>query len=193
MAKQNPITLPLMIGEHAMIEFDLTTLEGLPEKFKSLVGDMLARVKHTGGTAFFTIHGWRLKKGETLRRGGPHIDGNYEPHLMSFGGGGWKLDQPGPPLNTDLHERQYINDKGGIVMASNFEACIGYEGDFDANAIANGGDCSHFELPEGKLLDRDRVYYGNNHFVHESLPMSEDVHRVMARITMPENHVFNPV
>ena len=30
-----------------------------------------------------------------------------------------------------------------------------------------------------------------NDFIHESLPVDVDVHRVFARITMPENHVYS--
>jgi len=186
----NTIALPLVIGEFSMIPFDLETLEGLPSKFKSTAFQMLNKIKNLKGTAFFTIHGKRLKKGETLRRGGPHTDGNYEEYHMTFGGGGWKVGQDGPGINTTMHERQYVNDKGGIIIASNYEACLGWNGEYTGSP-AVGGDCSHLELDAPFMLERNRVYYGNNNFIHESLPMSGDVHRVMARITMPEDHEFS--
>ena len=187
----NEIDLPLITGEFSMIPFDLNTLKGLPSAFVEIAKNMLKNIDHSGGTSFFTIHGKVLKKGDTLRRGGPHTDGNFEPHLMTFGGGGngWKVGESGPEINTKLHERQYNNKRGGIIIASNFESCIGWRGDFQGMP-KKGGDCSHIKLNEGFELKKNHVYYGNNHFIHESLAVSNDVHRVMARITMPENHVY---
>jgi hypothetical protein len=185
------IDLPLVVGEFPMIPFNIDTLEGLGEEFKRIATKMLDGIKHNGGNAFFTIHGKRLKKGQTLRRGGPHIDGNYEPHLMTFGGGGWKVGQDGPAINTALHARQYNNERGGIILASNYEACLGWIGNYDG-LPKTGGDCSHIKLDEPFLLERNKIYYGNNHFIHESLEVKDDVHRVFARITMPEDHEFNP-
>ena len=190
----NTIALPLVIGEFAMIPFDLNTLDGLPDKFKATVGQMIEGIKNLSGTAFFTFHGKQLKKGETLRRGGPHTDGNYEEYNMTFGGGGggngWKVGENGPAINTELHHRQYVSDKGGIILASNYEACLGWEGEY-SGMPGVGGDCRKIELDKPFLLDSNRVYYANNHFIHESLPMSGDVHRVFARITLPEDHEFS--
>jgi hypothetical protein len=188
----NTINLPLIKGEYSMIPFDLITLKGLPREFLEIAKNMLKGIEHSGGISFFTIHGKVLKKGDTLRRGGPHTDGNYEPHFMTFGSGGgngWKVGESGPETNTELHDRQYNNDKGGIIIASNFESCIGWLGEFEGTPN-KGGDCSHIKLNEGFKLKKNRVYYGNNHFIHESLAVSDDIHRVMARITMPENHVY---
>ena len=39
-------------------------------------------------------------------------------------------------------------------------------------------------------LKPNKIYYGNKHFIDESLPVSDDVHRVFARITMPEAHQY---
>jgi len=80
------IELPMIEGEFSMLPFDLESLEGLEADFKEIVSRLLGNIKHIGGTAYFTIHGRRLHKGQTLRRGGPHTDGNYRKHLMGFGG-----------------------------------------------------------------------------------------------------------
>ena len=188
----NAINLPLIIGEFSMIPFDLDTLKGLTNEFKEIATTMLQNIIHIGGTAFFTIHGKKLKQGQTLRRGGPHTDGNYEKYNMGYGGGGggagWKVGQDGPGINTKLHNRQYCKITGGIIMASNYEACIGWNGDYLPGV---GGDCSHIVLDEQFSLLKNQVYYGNNHFIHESLSMDGDVHRVLVRITMPEDHIYN--
>jgi len=188
----NSIDLPMITGEFSMLPFNLNTFNGLADEFKSIAMKMLDGVKHNGGIAYFTLHGKKLKKGETLRRGGPHIDGNYEPHHMSFGSGGgngWKVGESGPEINTGLHARQYNKPTGGIIMASNYESCLGWLGDYEGHPN-KGGDCSHINLDEPFTLDRNKVYYGNNHFIHESLAVKDDVHRVLVRITMPEDHVY---
>ena len=171
------IELPLITGEFSMIPFDLLTLTGLSKEFKNIVIDMLKGVSHKGGEAYFTLHGKILSKSETLRRGGAHTDGNYEPYNMSFGtggGGGWKVGENGPAINTRLHHRQYVKDTGGIILASNHEACLGWNGEYEGLPKV-GGDCSHIELDDPFLLEKNKVYYGNNHFIHESLPVEGDV------------------
>lgn len=187
--KMGNIELPNFDGELAMIPFDLKTLSGLPLEFVGTVKSMLKGIK-SDGVAYFTIHGKTLKKGETLRRGGAHTDGNYEPHQMCFGGGGWKVGQEGRDTSHPTHIRQFNKETGGIILASNFHACNGWVGNFEGKQ-EKGGDCTHIDLGDPFELEANAVYYGNNNFIHESLPMSSDIHRVFARITMPENHIFN--
>lgn len=187
------IDLPLIDGEYSMIPFDLNTLEGLSDEFKVVANKMLSRFNSISGTGFFTIHGKKLKKNGTLRRGGPHTDGNYEPHSMTFGGtgggSGWKVGESGPEVNSELHRRQYNKETGGILLASNYESCLGWNGEYEG-LPSKGGDCSKINLDEPFILSKNKVYYGNNHFIHESLPVDKDVHRVMVRITLPEDHEF---
>lgn len=188
--KLNTIKLPLFTGEVSMVKFCLETLDGLPLEFHNIAKDMLKNVSVVGN-GYFTIHGKTLKKGETLRRPGPHTDGNYEPCSWGKGGGnGWKVGENGPAVDTKYHKDSYLNENGGIILVSNYEACDGWIGEFEGD-IGVGGDCSSFDLDTGKIsLDKNVVYYGNNHFIHESLPMSDDIHRVLARITLPMSHVY---
>ena len=186
----NDIKLPFVDGEFSMIPFCLSTLNGLPQEFKSTAKAMLKNIK-CKGNAFFTIQGKTLKKNCTLRRPAPHTDGNYDPVKMGFGGGnGWKVGENGAAINTDQHKRQYVSNKGGVILATNYASCLGWKGEYDGIPRV-GGDCRHIKLDEPHLLKADKVYYGNNHFVHESLPVGRDVHRVFARITLPESHEYN--
>lgn len=184
----NAIELPFINEEISMIPFDLESLKGVPSEFIATVKTMLKGI-NTTGTAFFTIHGKTLKSGKTLRRPAPHTDGNYDPVSMSFGGG-WKVGENGAAINTDEHNRQYASDKGGIILATNYASCLGWLGEYDGLPSV-GGDCRHIKLDEPYLLKANTVYYGNNHFIHESLPVGRDVHRVFARITLPEYHTFH--
>lgn len=186
------ISIPQTEEETSMVPFNLNTYDGLTPEQAKIVHQMLKGVEHSGGVAYFTIHGKTLKEKETLRRGGPHIDGNYEPKEMSFGrggGNGWKVDQDGPGINTKFHKRQYLNEKGGIILASNYSSCLGWIGDYKGT-IKTGGDCSKIKLDKPFMLKANTVYYGNNHFIHESLPVDKDVQRTIVRITMPENHIY---
>ena len=183
------IELPIISGEFPMIPFDIASMKGLG-RFKSIAIKMLEGISNESGTAYFTIHGKKLSAGQTLRRGGAHIDGNYEPHAMDFGGGGgWKVGQEGRPVGHPTHARQFEKETGGIVLASNYYACNGWGGEYK-DIPKKGGDCTHFDLGESFKLEKDTIYYGNNHFIHESIPMRGGVHRVFARITLPEQHVF---
>ena len=188
----NEITLPFIDGEHPMIPFKLSSFRGLDGKFLSIAKQMMEGIRHQGGTAYFTIHGKTLKKGETLRRGGSHIDGNYGEYALNdwgSGGGGWKTGEEGYGVGHPIHNRQYIKPTGGIILASNYSACKGWIGEYEGTP-EKGGDCTHFKLDEPFLLKPNKIYYGNNHFIHESLPMSSDIHRVFARITLPEDHQY---
>lgn len=184
------IDLPKITGHLSMVHFNLLTLEGLDNISKNIVSVMLKGIDITKGKAYFTLHGRQLNKGETLRRGGAHTDGSFDH--SGGGGNGWKIGENGPPVGSENHSRLYASERGGIILASNFESCLGWEGDFEGLPSV-GGDCSHIDLTDGFMLDKNKIYYGNNHFIHESLPMSDDVHRVFARITLPEDHIYKGV
>ena len=184
------IELPMIEGEFSMMPFDLKTLAGLPTEFVAIAKQMLKGITNDGGQAFFTLHGKKLKANDTLRRGSPHADGNYCAKAYRFGGsGGGKIGENGPSADSKAHEDYYLTQLGGIILASNFESYLGWNGKFDGLPMV-GGDCRHIKLNEPFMLKKDTVYYGNNHFIHESLPVTEDVHRVFARITMPIDHDY---
>jgi hypothetical protein len=48
-----------------------------------------------------------------------------------------------------------------------------------------GGDCSHIDLNGGFILKPNMIYYGNSQWIHESLPLEEEIHRNLIRITLP--------
>lgn len=183
----NPIAIPYYNGEVSMIPFDLSNLLTLPQEFISVAEQMIKNLPIKKGIAFLTVHGKFVKKAKTLRRGAPHIDGNFLPSVSSWGNGGgngWKVGENGVKLNSTDHKLSYDNPNGGMLIASNYSACKGWNGKFEGKA-KEGGDCSHIKLNEGFMLDADKVYYGNSQFIHESLPLDKDVFRVMYRITLP--------
>lgn len=188
--KLNSIEIPFFNGEVSMLPFNLSDLTTLPTEFRETVKEMIKNLPNKVGEAFLTVHGKFVKKSKTLRRGAPHIDGNYLKEFASWGSGGgngWKVGENGMRLTSKEHSLSYENEKGGMLIASNYSACKGWNGVFDDKAGV-GGDCSHLRLNEGFMLEANKVYYGNSQFIHESLPLDKDVHRVMYRITLPIEH-----
>lgn len=193
------IELPQMTAELPMIPFNLSNLDGLKDEFKSIACEMINHLRIREGIAFLTVHGRYVDKSDTLRRGGAHIDGNYMNYIpgkdfKSFGGGdnGFKLGENGPIETDPKHINSYENERGGIIMASTYSSCKGYKGRFSGSP-KRGGDCTHIQLNKGFTLKPNRVYYGNNRFIHESLPIDKSTHRTLYRITLPITHEFEGI
>lgn len=176
------VQIPNHKGEIAMLPFDLSTLENIPSKFKSLVEKMIEFLPIKEGIAYLTIDGEHIESGSTQRRGGAHTDGNYLSKGWSTGG--WKVGDNGTQLTEEEHILSYESKTGGMLICSDYPACRGWNGVFEGNPNT-GGDCSHIDLDEGFLLKPNTVYYGNSQWIHESLPLQESVHRNLVRITLP--------
>lgn len=183
----NQVKIPFYNGEVSMLPFNLNDLSNIPMEFVEVVKQMISNLPELVGEAYLTVHGKFVKKSKTLRRGAPHIDGNYLKEVSTWGGNGWKVGQHGVKLSSNEHKISYENNTGGMLIASNYSACKGWNGTFDYKA-KEGGDCSHIPLEDGFHLKENVVYYGNSQFIHESLPLDRDVHRVLFRITLPTNY-----
>ena len=80
---------------------------------------MVKSLPNKVGEAFLTVHGKFVKKSKTLRRGAPHIDGNYLKQVSSWGSGGgngWKVGENGMKLTSKEHALSYENQKGGMLI-----------------------------------------------------------------------------
>lgn len=191
--KLGEIEIPEFDGELKMIPFDMETFEGIPNEFKGVIETMLKELDNKKGIAYLTIDGRIVEEGNTQRRGGAHIDGNYLPTGLfwnggSGGGNGWKVGEGGAVLTSEQHKLSYESETGGMLIASSYPSCRGWEGEFDGSPNI-GGDCTHIEgLGEGFMLDANTIYYGNSQFIHESLPIDKTVHRTIVRITLPMNY-----
>jgi len=181
------ISFPEFTKERAyMIPFKKS--EKLPDKYsrwQDTINTMLDNVE-TDGVVYMTIDQGRVLKGDSQRRGSPHIDGNYSKingyitlssEVMAWGtGGGWSTKSL---------------TKGGIILASNSVGCKAYEGEFDGvNAV--GGDCSHLDLSSANvsILKPNRVYIGNVTMIHETIKAEQTHNRSFVRLTLPETYEF---
>lgn len=194
--KLNKISIPRFDGEIKMLPFELSSLIDVPLQFLDCVENMICNLPKLYGVAYLTVDGRTITQGETHRRGGAHIDGNYIDYLCSWGNGGgngWKVMEGGVILTSKEHEMSYENENGGMLMASDFVSCKGWNGEYD-NKSGVGGDCSHIELKNGFNLDKNTVYYGSSQFIHESLPIKQDTHRTLIRITLPIDYpIMQPI
>lgn len=186
--KIKSMSLPEWKGDRVyMHEFDMQnpTLPAGYERWSGVVNDIISHSPKKTGIAYLTIDEKIVKKGESHRRGGPHTDGNY---LYGWGGngGGWLTGEDGRFLPREKHINQYCSDKGGMLIISSYEACKGWNGEYDGEPN-QGGDCSHLDLSTMKsfIMEKNTLYWGNSTFIHESLPIDEDVKRQLVRITLP--------
>jgi len=182
------VSIPEHTGEIKMLPFNLDNLKDVPGKFREVVEKMISCLSLKSGTAFLTVDGKVVEQGKTQRRGGVHIDGNYIPEMNSWGDGGWKVGEGGRVISSQEHKLSYESETGGMLIASNYPACKGWNGIYDGNPYV-GGDCSQITgLNEGFILKPNVVYYGNSQFLHESLPIDKTIHRTLMRITLPMDY-----
>jgi hypothetical protein len=186
------IVIPSFNGEIKMLPFDLKSLSEIPQEFKELIRSMIEVLPQKQGIAYLTVDGKVVEKNTTQRRGGAHIDGNYLPSLKwgsgNGGGNGWKVGEGGRSLSSKEHKLSYQSTTGGMIIASNYPGCKGWNGKFN-NDPGIGGDCTHLnDLGEGFILKPNTIYYGNSQFIHESLPIDKTVHRTLVRITLPMDY-----
>lgn len=181
------MSLPEWKGDRVyMHKFDMSNPQ-MPvgyERWNSTLKEIVSESPIKSGMAYITIDEKIVKSGETHRRGGAHTDGNY---LFGWGGGGgWLTGEDGRFLPRDKHVEQYCSDKGGMLIISSYKACKGWNGDINGEPN-QGGDCSHLDLSnmENYELDSNTLYWGNSTFIHESLPVDEDIKRQLVRLTLP--------
>ena len=175
-----PVVLPFMGRQKYMHGFDVanpTMPEGF-EDYLAVVESLLSSAGITSGEAFMTVDEKALKAGETQRKPGPHVDGKFNRAALKWGGGGgWNHSCNILPVA-----------RTPVIVASSFQACRAWLGDFDATPNEHGG-LEHIQdqLGSGVMLDANMGYYLSPDCIHESLPMPHDVERTFLRIALPAN------
>lgn len=178
--QHGPVRFPEFTGDRQyMVKF--TPDEGVPDclaPWKDTISDMLDSIILRGNTKLFvTVDQAFVKAGDTHRRAGAHIDGNWGFYPINSGShsGCWNC---GPEYEL-RHE--------AILLANSVDssACayIGYV----CGSPGEGGDCQHLSLNtlEKRYLKSNTCYEGNVECIHECLPVSEDCYRQMIRIVIP--------
>lgn len=154
------------VGSSNKIKFDLHTLEGLGVLEKKICRKLLEPFPpdYKVGNAFFTLHADWINNGKCLRDPGVHVDGAI--------------------VDTDPSASWVYDHSGAICLVFFGISVKGWVGNFKGY-LTSGGSCNHVELDSGFLLEPNVIYYGNSHFIHESLTVNEITLGGMARITFP--------
>jgi hypothetical protein len=184
------ITFPEFTGAQyymVRVEDGIIPDEISPE-YKALVTQMLADAGIAKPQPFFiTVDEREVAEGESHRRGGVHIDGNYLFSWSGGGGNGWLNGVPGRELTEEEHTKQYRSRLGGTLIASNFPGCDVWTGRF-FNTPGQGGSCEHML---GELLgmnhftmEPNRTYVMNSTCIHKSMPLMQRVKRQLIRLTL---------
>lgn len=163
--------------------------------YESVVRTMLDCVDIRGSDRFFvTIDEKLIGRGQTQRRGGAHIDGNWIEPVSARFNKDW-TNSPARYADTlpkwELPDRITNGDNiGGMLMAASESASVAWKGVVDGTP-GEGGDCEHLRDQFTQLqvvpMLHNRVYLTNSTCIHESLPVARPVKRQLIRITLPHD------
>lgn len=179
-----------------MVGMSLATLsqQGMGD-YTEVIRNMMACVDIRGTERFFvTIDEQHLQPGQTQRRGGAHIDGNWIEPIGARFNKDWVNH---PELQADTLPRweqpELITDGnniGGMLIAASEAASVAWKGIVDGTPNADG-NCEHLrdQLTQLQVVPmlHNRVYLANSTCIHESLPVQRPVKRQLIRITLPHD------
>ena len=168
-----PIKFPEYTGLRIMMmPVILDSWLGIPPNYYGLVQRLydVMESRFKGEIGYLTIDEQELEPGETLRRGGLHVDGYYHGRCGAWGGGGG-----------------WGSVGNGMLTISSTPHCKAYLGTFNGKP-GDEGECDHLILPnEGEIFDAGHIYWVDGACVHESLPVTENTKRQFVRLSMPNN------
>lgn len=192
-----PVQFPENTGERVyMLPF--TKREGLPfhlSRWQLTIDAMLQGID-VEGPIYLMIDQGTVQMGKTHRRGGAHIDGNWNPTVNSHSGGGGGGGSHGPPPGKHRPGGTGSGNGGGwncanfnpeaLILASDVTASCAYVGEVEGEP-AEGGDCCHIDLSNTLRvpLVAGKAYAGNVTMIHESLPLLRDCGRTLVRLNVP--------
>jgi len=159
--------MPLILG-------DLDSLPDYLDHWRHTFTQLFNIAHIKKGIAYITIDEKIVKKGDTHRRKGLHVDGVYQGHAgCTFGGG--TFGQVG----------------NGMYLASSEIGCRAWKQEFIGRA-GHDGECDHLSNQCKKeneiILDKNKVYWLDGLCVHESIPMEQNTQRTLIRFTMPNDN-----
>ena len=163
------IGVPRNTGDRIMMmPFDLADPKTTPPAWREFVDEMVYLGPCRSGVGYLTVDDAMVKRGETHRRPGLHVDGV----------GGWG-GPPGP----------WGGAQGMLVAASRVGSRAWHQ--FIDGEPAADGDCEHLRP---RLADHakqtlwcDCAWWLGPNCVHEAVEMAEDTQRTFVRISMPSN------
>jgi hypothetical protein len=204
--KLNPIFLPNFSGTRVlMMPFRLEDINTLPNDllhYKQTVEELVAVSPTTSGVAYLTIDEKLVKKGNSLRLKGLHVDGlgsDDRPDLCIWAACGlnsifaYEYNETTKQWShRNIGSTKWYHGAagiGGMITVSNPVGCRAWNKEFEGSVRKNG-DCEHlretlFPDEEATIFEAGVAYWCNSTCVHESMPMEEDTERTFVRLSMP--------
>lgn len=168
-----PIAFPTFSNTRVMMmPVILGQLYGIPDKYCDLVAKMYEAIENRfrGMIGYITIDERLVLAGNSLRRGGLHVDGYYHGRSGAWGGGGG-----------------WGSVGNGMLTLSSTPHCRAYPGLIEGEP-KDEGECDHLTMPnDGVLFDANQIYWVDGACVHESVPVESDTRRQFVRLSMPNN------
>jgi hypothetical protein len=163
--------------------------DGLPDQYarwQPTVDSMMKDVPDDK-VGHLMVDGVVTASGYPSRRPGIHVDGYWDAGLGVHRGGGG---------HRGVHREEGGHGRGqahclfpeAIILASNVQGCVAYEGAYLLPTQFNGGDCSKIETTSLRAvpLESHTAYVGHSMFLlHASVPVAQDSNRVVVRINIP--------
>ncbi len=167
------IALPKYTGTRVMMmpflmEEPRKSIPDTLEHWRDTIEHICQRSAVKKGVGYLTIDEALVRKGETHRRPGLHVDG-----MGTYGGGG------GYAAN-------------GMFLATSYIGCLGYPGSIPGEPGPDG-DCEHLRkhLFQTMIMDKYRLYWCSPMAVHEAIPMDKDIYRQLIRVSMPSDAPYH--
>jgi hypothetical protein len=149
-------------------------------RWQHTVDQMLDGITPTHGYYLMVDQG-EVRAGDSLRRPGLHVDGNWIAELGRHGhrhASRWDHPRPGFKHHTYTPE--------AIILATDVLGCRSYVGEFETD-IGPGGECDAVNTAGMHHVDLEpfRSWVGNVTMLHEALPMPSAVKRTVVRLNVP--------
>ncbi len=189
--KVGDLVLPKFSGKRIMmmplILGDPKSIPDFLEEWKETIAQLAALGAHPGEIGYLTIDEKIVKKEETHRRQGAHVDGAYHGSFGVWGGGsggGWGSLGNGM-LTVSSHP-------GCKAWNQEFIGNVGLEGEADHLLSQAHEECS-------VTFGANEVFWVDGACVHMSLPMKETTPRQFVRLSLPskapwfEGYTENPL
>lgn len=178
------VSFPEFTGEKVYMQ-KFYQKDGLPKHFsrwQSTIDQMLATTE-TDEPIFLMISQKLVNANESHRPSGVHIDGYWDEKIFMHRGTGHRGCK-NPPIDDNWNKID-LSDPESLILASNYASCKVYTGDY-SGVIGNRGDCSAIDTTgmSTAILEPFKAYKGNVAFLHESLPVEQDVYRTLVRLNL---------
>ena len=170
--QRSKVPFPAFLGERVYMRV-FKQSQGLPaayRRWQPTVNAMLEGIE-TKGDIFLMVDQRSVNAGCTHRRPGAHVDGYWQGNMH-----GHSIEMtPGFDDQSDTpgFKKWRTAPAQSIILASDVEGCVAYEGEFFTRPN-KGGDCSHFDLSRAvrKPMKAGYAWYGDTlQMLHESLPL----------------------